>query len=128
MEGKEVNRMYNALYQSHIGSWAILVILFFICYFLVKSGKAKGAKIVHMVLRLFYIIMLVTGIGMLVNLGFPLMYIVKGALAFFLIYAMEMILVRTKKGTLGSQATMYWAILIITLVLVVLLGYGVISF
>ncbi|PAM96072.1 hypothetical protein B4N84_04255, partial [Flavobacterium sp. IR1] len=58
----------------------------------------------------------------------PLMYIVKGALAFFLIYAMEMILVRTKKGTLGSQATMYWAILIITLVLVVLLGYGVISF
>jgi hypothetical protein len=123
-----VNRLYNIFYQSHIGSWAILVLLFFVGYFLLKAGKAKGAKIVHMVLRLFYIIMLVSGIGMLVTLGFPLMYLVKGALAFFLIYAMEMILVRTKKGTLGEQATLYWAIMIVTLVLVVLLGYGVISF
>lgn len=120
--------MHNMLYQSHIGSWAILVLLFFVAYFLLKGGVHKGAKIVHMILRLFYIIMVVSGIGMLVNYSFPAMYVVKGILAIVLIYAMEMLLVRTSKGTIGSKAPMYWILVIVTLVLVILLGYGVISF
>ncbi|NEU29743.1 DUF1516 family protein [bacterium LRH843] len=118
----------NMLYQSHIGSWAILVLLFFVSYFLLKGGVHKGAKIVHMILRLFYVIMVVSGIGMLIGFGFPAMYVVKGILAIILIYAMEMLLVRTSKGTIGSKAPTYWGILLITLILVILLGFKVISF
>ncbi len=118
----------NMLYQSHIGSWAILVLLFLVSYFLLKGGVRKGAKIVHMILRLFFVIMVVTGIGMLFILKFPAMYVVKGILAIILIGAMEMLLTRTSKGTIGSKAPMYWVIVIVTLVLVLLLGFGVITF
>lgn len=121
-------QLLNIFYQSHIGSWAITVLLFLVSYFLLKGGISKGAKIVHMILRLFYVIMLVSGIGMLIGYGFPAVYVVKGILAIVLIYAMEMLLVRTKKGTLGSKAPMYWSLFGVTLVLVILLGYEVISF
>lgn len=118
----------NVLYQSHIGSWAILVLLFFIAYFLMKGGKKTGGKIVHMILRLFYIIMVVTGLGMIFNYSYPVAYHVKAVLAIILIGAMEVLLVRTKKGTIGSKAPMLWGVVIVTLILVILIGFGVISF
>lgn len=121
-------QLLNIFYQSHIGSWAILVLLFLVSYFLLKGGINKGAKIVHMILRLFYVIQIVSGIGLLIGYGFPAVYIIKGILAIVLIYAMEMLLVRTQKGTIGSKAPMYWGIFVVTLVLVVLMGFGVLSF
>lgn len=116
------------LYQSHIGSWAILVLLFFISYFLIRGGAKRGGKIVHMILRLFFVIMVVSGVGLLFGYKFPAVYVVKGILAIILIYAMEMLLVRTGKGTIGQKAPTYWAIVIVTLILVLLLGFNVITF
>src|SRR5690625_4013104 len=118
----------NVLYQWHIVVWAILVLLFFISYFLLKGGILRGAKIVHMILRLFFVIMVISGIGLLASYGFPAVYIVKGILAIVLIYGMEMLLVRTAKGTIGQKAPTYWGLVIITLILVILLGYNVITF
>lgn len=120
--------LLNIFYQSHTGSWAITILLFVISYFLLKSGKNKASKIVHMILRLFYVIMIVSGIGTLIGYSFVAVYAVKGIIALVLIYAMEMILVRTKKGTLGQQAMTYWILFIVTLIVVVLIGFEVITF
>ncbi len=118
----------NMLYHTHISSWAILVLLFFISYFLIKSGKEKGGKIAHMILRLFFVIMVVSGIGMLINYSYPMAYHLKAGLAIILIGAMEMLLTRTQKGTIGSKAPLYWGVVIVLLILVILIGFGVISF
>ncbi len=119
--------LFNIFYQSHIGSWAITVLLFFLSYFLLNKGKA--GKIVHMILRLFYVIMIVTGVGMLFGIGFVLTYVLKGVLALWLIYFMEMILVRTKKGVLDAkQKTYYWIMFTVTLMLVLVIGFGILTF
>ncbi len=49
----------------HITSWVVALILVFVSYGLYGSGKAKGAKITHMILRLFYIIIILTGAELL---------------------------------------------------------------
>ncbi|RXI97747.1 DUF1516 family protein [Anaerobacillus alkaliphilus] len=116
---------YIALYHPHAYFWMLLVLLFFVSFFLYRANIAKGAKITHMVLRLLYVIMIGTGVGMLVMIGFPLTHIIKGVLAIALIYFMEMILVRTKKGTLKPH---FWFYCLGALALVLLLGYRIISF
>lgn len=111
--------MYNILYQSHAGSWALLLIFFFLSYFLQKQ------KWLAMITRLFYLIMLISGIGMLFLLKFPLVFIVKGLLAILLISFMELILVKKKQE---KPHTLFWILFVIDLILVILLGFKVISF
>ncbi|WP_227936756.1 DUF1516 family protein [Alkalihalobacillus deserti] len=121
--------MINAMSAAHGDSWYVTILLFVITYILIKMGVSKGAKILHMILRLFYIIMIFSGVVLLMNVwDFALLYVIKGILAIVLIYAMEMILVKTKKGTIGSRAPMYWGLFIVSLVVVALLGLQVITF
>lgn len=121
--------MENILYQSHAGSWAIMVLLFIVAFILLKRGHTKGQKITQMILRLFYIIMVVTGVGMLISYKFPLIYIVKGILAIWLIAVMELILARSGQETAqGASTGSYWVQLVISLIIVVLIGFNVISF
>ncbi|WP_062047950.1 DUF1516 family protein [Bacillus sp. JCM 19034] len=120
--------LINIFYEAHRGSWAILLILFVVAFLLYKLRKDIGAKIVHMITRLFYIIMLVSGIGTLIGYQFPVVLIVKGILALILIYVMEMILVRTKKNTLQQQAGIYLGAFALITIIVVLMGFGVIRF
>jgi hypothetical protein len=120
--------MFNAMTYAHGDSWWVTILLFVITYFLAKAGKQKGAKVLHMILRLFYVIMIFSGVVLLFNWGFPLVYVLKGILAIVLIFAMEMILVRTQKGTLGDRAPMFWGIFVVSLIVVVLLGLRVITF
>nr|WP_261178651.1 DUF1516 family protein [Anaerobacillus sp. CMMVII] len=42
-----------ALYHPHSFFWMVLVLLFFVTFFLYRANVAKGAKITHMVVRLF---------------------------------------------------------------------------
>ena len=111
--------MLNIFYQSHAGSWAILLLFFFLSYFLQKH------KWLPMVLRIFYLIMLISGIGMLVLLGFPLVFVLKGILAISLIGTMEMLLVKKKKA---EPHTAFWGLFAILTILVILFGYNVIQF
>lgn len=111
--------MYNIFYQSHAGSWAILVIFFVLSYFFQKQ------KWLPMILRLFYVIMLVSGISMLVLMKFPLVYIVKGILAIGLIGVMEMLLVKKRKE---EPHTLLWVLYSVFLLAVLILGFQVIRF
>lgn len=112
-------RLFNIFYQIHAGSWAILVIFFILTCFLRKQ------KVTGMITKLFYLLMLVSGAGMLFMLGFPMMYVIKGILAVALIAFMEMIQGRLRRG---EPTLVHWLVMVVLLVVVVLMGFGVISF
>lgn len=107
--------------HAHITTWVLALILFFVANSLHKSGKAKAAKIVHMILRVMYILVFATG-GMLVHLffsGYPFEYIAKVLIGLWVIAAMEMILVRSVKG---KSTKSLWIQFVVAVVLVTLLG------
>ena len=113
------DNLFNIFLHTHSGSWALIPIFFIIsCIFLRQ-------KVTSMILRLLYLIMIITGIGMLIKLDFPLEFTIKGILAFILIGIMEKILalLREKKSTV-----IYWVIWVILIVLIPLMGYQTISF
>lgn len=109
--------MYNILLQSHAGSWAILVLLLVISYF------APNQKITPMIQRLFYLIMIITGVSMLVMIGFPLLYVFKGILAIILIGIMEVIVGRRKRS---ESTKVYWIAFIVLLLVILSIGYDII--
>ncbi|MBN8210872.1 DUF1516 family protein [Bacillus sp. NTK071] len=109
--------MYNILLQSHAGSWAILVLLLVISYF------APNQKITPMIQRLFYLIMIITGVSMLVMIGFPLLYVFKGILAIVLIGFMEVVVGRRKRS---ESTKVYWIAVIVLLLIILSIGYDII--
>ncbi|RXT06592.1 DUF1516 family protein [Ammoniphilus sp. CFH 90114] len=114
----------TAMYHSHASSWALTILFFAISYIMLRQDKTKIQKVTHMILRLFSLIMLVTGVGLLIGYSFALTFVIKGILAFVLISLMEMILVRGKKG---KETKPLWMPFAVVLPLVVLLGFNVIS-
>lgn len=121
--------MDHILYQSHAGSWAITILLFFVSFVLLKMGKPTGKKITHMILRLFFVIMVVSGLGMLFTRGFPLIFVIKGILAIWLIAVMERLLSKSAtKSEQGASMKGSWIQFIIAFVLVALIGFNVIQF
>lgn len=113
----------------HVSSWTIGIILFFVSYLLLRLGKPKGQKITHMILRVFYILIVISG-GTLVGMvtakwGFPDVYALKTILGLLVITMMELILVKTKKGV---KASFYWFLFLIFLILVFFYGYGVLNY
>ncbi|WP_226680304.1 YisL family protein [Sutcliffiella horikoshii] len=111
--------MFQTLYSIHASVWLLLVISFFITYFINKK------KIAHMVLRLFYIVMLGTGISMLHLMGYPFNYTLKGLLAVTLVSLMEILLVRRKKEKKNGGILL---LLFLVLSLVLLMGFNVVTF
>ncbi|WP_084405728.1 DUF1516 family protein [Alteribacter aurantiacus] len=114
---------YSAMLHTHSLMWFVMLVLFFVALVLLKNNRPKGAKIVQMSLRLFYILVLVTG-GTLLFWNFYLGTAIKGILAIFLIFTMEKISTGTKKGTLqGTQKTIFWVQFVILVIVVVYLGF-----
>jgi hypothetical protein len=106
--------------HAHITTWLVALILFFVALSLHKSGKEKGMKIVHMVLRLFYILILATGGMMFSDLySVSLEYILKAVVGIWVIASMEMILVRSKKK---QQTSVLWIQFVIAFLIVMYLG------
>jgi len=112
--------------HMHITSWVLGLILLIIALVMYKQDKAKPAKIIHMILRLDYLFILITG-GILVwdyiaGYEMPILAeaITKGVAGIWLIAAMEMILVKTSKG---KSAKSPWIQLVIALIIVLVLGF-----
>ena len=111
--------------HAHDFGWLVMIILFFVSFGLIKSGKEKGAKVTSMILRLFYLISIGTGATMLFQYNFPTFYAVKGLIAIVLIGMMEMILGRTKRS---ESAGVFWLLFVGLLVVVILMGLRIIQF
>lgn len=110
--------------HAHVTTWFVGLILFIVALYLQRSGKAKGQKIVQMVLRLFYILILATGAYLLMVWQFNVLALIKGLVGLWLIFSMEFILTR---GGKGKPTGMFWAQFIIGFILVIYLGYGVLG-
>ena len=108
----------------HVTTWVIALILFFVA---VISSKKLTA--VHMTLRLFYILVIVSGAllffeyrDFIVELhGSGMIYDMKFLFGILLIGGMEMVLVGKNKG---KKPIVGWIIFAVSLVAVLLLGTG----
>ena len=108
--------------HAHLSSWVLALILFLIAVVLHKSGKHKGAKIVQMILRVFYVLIFVTGIMIVFSLTkIGGLYILKSVVGLWVIAAFEMILGKIAKQ---QNATIQWIQLLIACVLVLYLGFS----
>ncbi|MDO3659999.1 YisL family protein [Bacillus sp. C28GYM-DRY-1] len=104
----------------HITTWVVALILLFVSYSLYSSRSAKGAKITHMILRLFYILIIWTGAELFVRFAnWNGEYAGKMILGIITIGLMEMLLIRKKKE---KSTGGLWIGFVIVLVLTVLLG------
>jgi len=107
--------------HTHITSWALAIILFFVAFGLMKSGKDKGAKIVQMILRLFYLFIIGSGIWILSSLNsISTLYVIKSLAGVIVIGLLEMILVKTGKG---KKTAIFWVLFIISFIFVLYLGF-----
>jgi uncharacterized membrane protein SirB2 len=110
--------------HAHMTAWFLAVILFLVALFLQKGGKQKGAKIVKMILRVIYLLLIGTGAMLLFSSGMlgtdlALQYILKAVAGIWVIGAIEMVLAKTSR----NQSTgIFWIQFIIAFALALFLG------
>lgn len=104
----------------HITTWVVAVVLFLIAAFMQRDSK--GRKILHMVLRLFYILIIITGLTLFIEWSSsdPMVYGIKFLLGILTIGMMEMVLVRSKKQ---KPVTMFWALFALFLFATMFVGF-----
>ncbi|WP_422123758.1 YisL family protein [Planococcus sp. X10-3] len=104
----------------HITTWVIAIVLFLAAAFM--NPESKGRKIVHMVLRLFYILVIITGLTLFIaHSSFDAMeYGLKFLFGVLTIGMMEMVLVRGKKG---KSVTMFWILFAVFLLATMFYGF-----
>jgi uncharacterized membrane protein SirB2 len=111
--------------HAHLTSWALALILFLIAIFLHKGGKEKGFKILKMILRVLYLLILGTGLMLLFGEGMlstdlNLQYILKAVAGIWIIALFEMILGKIGKN---QETKTLWIQFIIAFALVLYLGF-----
>ena len=108
----------------HVTAWLLAFILFIIVLILNKVGKEKGAKILQMILRLDYLLILYSG-GQLLAFYFNTTQmgeaIFKGLAGIWAIFALEMISLKSGRK---ESAKSWWIQLIIAVALTLILGFG----
>lgn len=107
--------------HAHISTWVVALILFVVAFILQKSGKEKGAKIVSMVLRVFYILIVTTGVLLLLEINITGEYFLKAVVGVIVIGLMEMISVRTRKA---KATKVLWILFALALAYVIYLGFS----
>src|SRR5699024_10136971 len=99
-------------------------ILFGILFLLHKQQQEKGAKIVHMILRLVYLLILYSGgslLGHYFGSDMVVAAVIKSLAGIWVIAAMEMIMVRRDKG---QPTKGLWIQFVIAILITIGLGFG----
>lgn len=105
----------------HIFTWVVGIILFLVAALLAKGSK--GQKIAHMTARLFYVLILISGVLLFIkgmDYGQGALYGIKLLIGFSTIGFMEMILVRSAKG---KNVSKLWIFFFIALFVTMFLGF-----
>lgn len=86
------------------------------------NPESKGRKILHMVLRLFYILVIITGLALFIaHSSYDAMeYGLKFLFGLLTIGMMEMVLVRGKKG---KSVTLFWILFAVFLLASMFYGF-----
>jgi hypothetical protein len=107
--------------HGHVTAWVLALILFFVALYLQSRGSEKGAKIVKMILRVLYLLIIATGIGLLFVLTkISVLYILKAVVGLWVIGLFEMILGRVAAN---RKTTVFWIQFVVAWVLVLYLGF-----
>jgi hypothetical protein len=107
--------------HSHVTAWFIALILFVVALSLHKKGNTKGFKILQMVLRVFYLLIIGTGVGLLTMVShIDVWYVLKAVVGLWIVGLFEMILSRTAKG---RRTSVFWIQFVIAFLLVLYLGF-----
>jgi hypothetical protein len=108
----------------HVTAWVLAFILFVVAVVLHKQGKEKAAKIVQMILRLDYLLILYSGGDLIMNYinGSPMMAeaIIKGLAGVGVIAGIEMTLGKIKDG---DSAKVGWIVLLVSFIITIVLGF-----
>lgn len=101
----------------HITTWVVAIVLFLI------AALGKNSKVIHMVLRLFYILIIITGAALFyttMSYGMGMEYGIKFILGILTIGMMEMVLVRKSKD---KPTTVVWILFAIFLFATLFYGF-----
>ena len=120
----------------HITSWVLAIILFFAAYFnfSAREGETPFFKIAHILLRIFMVLVLISGFWSLMQEmtaddgGGHLLLTIKMLCGIVVVALMEVTIAKRKKGE-ASHGLLWWTIImiIITMILGVILPWGPIS-
>lgn len=106
--------------HAHITTWFIALVLFLIALNLNKKGNEKGFKVLQMILRVMYLLILATGGILLFSIAhISLLYILKAVVGLWIISLFELILMRAAKK---QSASVLWVQFIVAFLLVLYLG------
>lgn len=109
----------------HITAWVLAIILLFVVVNLYRKGNDRTGKIIHMILRLDYIVVLFSGIMLLFSYDTFGSYlgeiIIKVIAGLWTIVAIEMITVRAQKGEPNKG---WWVQFVIAAIIAILLGFA----
>ena len=132
--------MTTGLLHTHLASTAIVIILYAIVMYLYRSQKGanKTSTTIHMILRVFLVIMLLSGIGIYVSAmdyissldNGHMEYGIKALLGILTIGFVEMSLVSAKKQRkiVNIMMIIFIVILLATIVLGSYLDMGTLNF
>lgn len=105
----------------HIFTWVVGIIVFLVSAVMAKGSKGK--KITHMIARLFYVLILVSGVFLFIkgmDYGEGMLYGFKFLMGLLTIGMMEMVLIRSEKG---KKVTTFWILFFVFLFLTMFLGF-----
>lgn len=105
----------------HITVWVLAIALFFIAYLM--PATAKNTKIIHMILRVDYILVILTGVALFIegmDFGMGMLYGLKFIAGILVIGMMEMALVKKKKG---KPSTLFVGLMLLFLFIALFLGF-----
>ncbi|KYG34412.1 DUF1516 family protein [Alkalihalobacillus trypoxylicola] len=115
----------NLFLKIHQSSWIFIVILFLTSYILYSKQKVKAGDLTQFALRLFFIVMVISGGVLVTAYNFHPFYVTKGVIALIMMGIMESSNVRRKKGT---KSILLFLVGIVLLIVIILMGLRVISF
>lgn len=116
----------NTVPHLHITAWAVAIILLVVVSIFYKQGKNKPGKILHMILRLFYLVIIGSGVKMLIDFKYPGAaltgeLIIKVIAGLWTIVSIELITVRTAKG---KSTKAWWIQFVIAAIIAIGLGFA----
>ncbi|WP_226576863.1 YisL family protein [Halobacillus litoralis] len=106
----------------HITSWVIAFVLVGLVTTFSRNGNEKAAKISHMILRLFYLLILYSGGSLFASYSeYGALIIIKVLVGLWAIASMEMVAIKYKKK---KPAAAWWGQLLVAGVIAIILGFG----
>lgn len=105
--------------HAHMTAWLLAIILFIVTFSM--QSKGKNVKVLKMVLRLSYLLIIATG-GMLISAGdnIPTLYYVKALLGIGMIGLLEAMIGRSGKG---KSVKPLWIVFVVVFAALLYLGF-----